>query len=306
MDQWQIARLRGWNMSSRAVGYLGPQGTWAEEAALRLADGRPLVPLPGIVAVLAAVEAGTMEEGVVPIENSIEGGVNLTLDRLAMAEDLRITGEWVLPIHHVLMAAPGSGEIRRILSHPQALAQCQHTLARRFPGAEIRETTSTARAAQEAASDPEAAAIGSARAAVAYGLQVIAEDLADHPGNATRFVRIGRESPLATGHDKTSLVFSLAEDQPGGLWECLGEFARRHLNLSRVESRPAKSRLGQYLFFLDTVGHREDREVAAAMEAIAQRSSYFRWLGSYPRADWQQGGGQIFSTVSRKSEAGSE
>lgn len=279
------------------IGYLGPRGTFTEEAALRLfsggagEDAPEFVPYRSIPEVLADVEAGRLDRGVVPIENSIEGSVALTLDVLVHEVDVYITGEVVLPIRHHLMVRPGVSlkDIEGVVSHPQALAQCRKSLDRLLPHVPQSAATSTAEAAEIVAkSDRPLAALGNRLAASLNGLVVIASDLQDLEGNATRFIAVGREIPPPTGHDKTSVVFAFGVDRPGILCRSLMPFAERGVNLVKLESRPAKRSLGDYIFFVDMEGHLEDEPVREALEETKRECAFFKVLGAYPRVDYHR------------------
>jgi prephenate dehydratase len=272
--------------AEKKVGYLGPRGTFSEEIALnfyRGVEGR-FIPYVSIDAVIRAVEAGEVSEGIVPVENSLEGSVNITLDTLAHEVDLYIVREMVQPIRHNLMVQEGTKHINTILSHAQALAQCRQYLNRHYPGAELQEVESTAAAAYRVASGAKnSAAIGSLRAAEIYGLKVVAGDIQDNPNNSTRFVVLAKQQ--AAGADtavKTSIVCQINGEKPGALYDILGEFAKRQVNLTKIESRPARTGLGLYIFFFDIEGNMEDESVRTAVESIRQKSLWFKNLGSYP------------------------
>ncbi|MBI4340365.1 MAG: prephenate dehydratase [Chloroflexi bacterium] len=276
------------------IAYFGPAGTFTEAAALKYAPQGQLLPFPSIAAAAEAVSAGQADEGVVPIENSLEGSVTDTLDLLIHGSDLQIRRELVIPIEHCLLVRPGTGQedIRVIYSHPQALGQCRGFLGHRFPQASLVPAMSTAAAAERLQQEPKgAAAIGNLRAAELYGMQVLARSIQDNAGNATRFVALGPTDSPPTGDDKTSLCFSFAEDRPGLLYAALGEFARRGINLLKVESRPTKQSLGQYIFLLDLAGHRTDAMAAQAVEALRRQVAMLKMFGSYPRYREGNGGG---------------
>ncbi len=277
------------------VGYLGPPGTFAEEALLSLigpGSGVEPVPFPSVIDCFRAVAAGDVPEALVPIENSIEGSVNQTLDQLSFAEAaIVIRAEVVHPVrHHLISREPIAAEvIERVLSHPHATAQCQHYLRANLPGAEIVAANSTADAVRTVASaDGAWAAIGTLRAADIYGCRVIAADIEDTEDNSTRCILIGRESAPAVGPGRfrTSIVCALERDRPGALLAILQEFALRAVNLSKLESRPAKTGLGRYVFFIDIEGSRErDLAVDAAITAIEEQGvARVTFLGSYPAA----------------------
>ena len=277
---------------SKRLAYFGPPGTNSEEAALAYAEreggGFELVPMPTISAVALAVAAGDVEQGVVPIENSLEGAINETLDLLIHAEKpVFIRSETVLPIEHLLLARPGTPreEITVIKSIPVAIAQCREYIAREFPDAEIEAALSTAAAVEAVMERPGAAAIASRRSAELYGAEIIDSGIEDRKPNHTRFVAVAAEDHAPTGDDRTSIAFTFAnEDRPGQLVAALQEFASRSINLSKIESRPSKVKLGTYIFLVNVDGHRLDAPLAEALAAIEQRCSIFRVLGSYPRA----------------------
>lgn len=273
-------------MSPR-VAYLGPAGTFTEAAALQYAPKANLIPCPTITAVSAAVVTGNAEEGVVPIENSLEGPVNDTLDLLIHETSLFIRRELVLAIEHCLLVKPGTREadIRTIYSHPQALAQCRRFIETHFPETAPLAALSTGAAAESVTHNNEktAAAIGTLRAAELYDLEVLAKGIQDNPSNDTRFVVLGHTDHAPTGDDKTSLGFSFDDDRPGLLFSVMGEFAKRGINLAKVESRPTKQSLGRYVFLIDLDGHRDDPEVKQALDFVRKQSSMLKIFGSYPR-----------------------
>jgi prephenate dehydratase len=272
------------------VAYLGPPGTFSEEAVARceLARGAEAVPMASIADAYDAVFKGEVESALLPIENSLEGSVGTTLDLLVQHPGPLIRREVLLPVRQHLLARPGTRleEIRRVLSHPQPFGQCARFLRARLPEASLEPTRSTADAARQvAAGEPGAAAIGSRAAADRYGLVLLAESIQDLDENVTRFVLLARTDEAPTGKDRTSIAFTLDRDRPGGLHEVLGEFARRGLNLSKVESRPIKRVVGHYVFYLDFEGHRDDPAGAEALEAVRGRVHRLHLLGSYPRAE---------------------
>lgn len=269
------------------VGYLGPEGTFTHEAALLYAKGKrvDLVEYPTIPDLIYGVDKGQIDHAVVPMENSMEGTVNVTVDMIIHEVSVYITGELVLPIHHCLLAKPGVrlDELRVVLSHPQALAQCRKFLYERLRGVELRTTSSTAAAAREVATGRrEWGAIGSKHAASVFGLDILEENIEEHNGNCTRFVVLSRQQSQPTGYDKTSIVFSV-DHKPGSLYHALRIFAERQINLTKIESRPMKTSLGEYLFLVDFEGHVRDAVVQEALDELAGQSRYFAVLGSYPR-----------------------
>ena len=279
------------------VAFLGPYGTFTEQALrtqLDLADAE-LVDCRTVPDVLDAVSAGEVELGFVPIENSIEGMVNFTLDALAFDHDLMIVREVVLDIHMCLAARPGVqlDDVKEILSIPVATAQCHRFLREHVPSADVRPALSTAGAAQAVSDDPSPhlAAIAPRVAAERYGLDVIAENIEDHDGNQTRFVVVTRAGiPAPTGHDRTALVVYQRADEPGSLISILQEFAARRLNLSNLISRPTKhGGLGDYCFIIFAEGHVADDLMADAMRALHAKQGSVKFFGSWPRADGAAG-----------------
>ena len=269
---------------SPLIGVLGPEGTFSEKAARRLSPGAEIRYFRDFEEVISAVEVGDTDLGVVPLENSLEGSVGATLDSL-LRHDVEIVGEINLRIRHCLLGRGRAEGVRVILSHPQALAQCRGYIKRRFPEAELRTTGSTSHAARLAQEFPEMAAIADAEAAGRYGLAVIERDVQDSDENVTRFAVVGRSAPAPTGRDKTSLALYLERTEPGALWEVLGEFATRGINLTKIESRPSRRALGDYYFFIDLEGHASDPQVKEALARIRERAAVTRVLGSYPRTD---------------------
>jgi chorismate mutase / prephenate dehydratase len=266
------------------IAFFGQFGAWTHAAARSaFGAGAEYRENSTISQVFEAVSSGLASFGVVPIENSTEGGVNQTVDEL-LTRKLWIKGEVVLEIAQCLMGlASDLGSIQRVASHPQGLAQCRRWLAEHLPNALQVASLSTTAAAQEAASDARLAAISSPLAAELNGLRVLVAGIQDYAENATRFVVIGKSDAPRTGHDKTSLVFSTAHSR-GALRKALEIFDRAGLNLSRIESRPAPLRRWEYVFLTDLEGHREDVAVAGALAELEQLCSTVRVLGSYPRA----------------------
>ncbi len=270
----------------KRIAYLGPPGTFTEEAALLYDKTAHFTPLPSIAAVAAAVASGMAEEGVVAIENSIEGSVNDTLDLLIHESKVQIRKELVLPIEHHLLAKPGRevSDVKVIFSHPQALGQCRHFIESCFPKAQVVAALSTSAAVEEMmASSHPGAAIGTARAAELYSAEILARQIQDQASNVTRFVVLAPTDHPPTGSDKTSLCFSFAEDRPGELSEVLNEFAKRNINLAKLESRPSKESLGRYFFLLDLEGHHEEPLISEALERVREKTALLKIFGSYPR-----------------------
>lgn len=279
------------DQSSRRVGYLGPAGTFTEEAMLTQPDLREadLIALDSIPDVLAATDDGSVDLGFVAIENAIEGTVTVTQDVLAFTSDLLIQREVVMPVKLHLLGVPGTSvnDIERIMSFPHASGQCRDYLEATLPGALLEATNSTADAARilGVEGDRSAAAIATTRAAELYGLEVLAPDIEDHPDNATRFVIVARHVvPPPTGHDKTSLVVYQRADTPGSLLGILQEFAARAINLTKLESRPTRQGLGDYCFLIDLEGHIHDEVVADALRSLKTKQKDVKFIGSYPAA----------------------
>lgn len=265
------------------VAYLGPEATYSHMAAReQFGAGTDFVPADSIPQVFEEVERGGAEFGVVPIENSTDGVVTHTLDRF-LESPLRIAAEICLDVNHCLLSKDGDGgNVRRIVSHPQGLAQCRRWIAAHHPRATLHETASTAAAAREAAQHGEVAAVASALAAEVYGLTVLAENIQDLSFNATRFVVIGPDdSADPSGDDKTSAVFSI-RDEVGILHHMLEPFAENRINLTRIESRPLKGKPWEYVFFLDFLGHRKERRVGRALAKLERSCQMLKVLGSYP------------------------
>jgi prephenate dehydratase len=277
--------------SPLVIGYLGPRGTFTEQALLTQTDLAACEPRPlaAITDVLNAVADGTVDLGFVPIENAIEGTVNVTMDTLAFDLDLLVQREVTLPVSLNLMALPGTtlADLTAVMSIPVATAQCRGWLSANVPGVRHAPANSTAEAAEliAARGDRHTAAIGPARAAEVYGLDLLATDIEDHPENQTRFVLVARAGvPAPTGHDKTSIVVFQRADAPGSLLAILQEFAARSINLSKLESRPTKRSLGEYCFIIDLDGHVADEVVADALRSVHAKQASVKYLGSYPAA----------------------
>jgi prephenate dehydratase len=276
-----------------SIGFLGPSGTFTEEA-LRSDPGLAAakrVPLQSFVHVLSAVTDGTVDYGFVAIENSIEGTVSIAMDQLVFERDLVIVGEVVLPVTQNLLGVPGTnvGEVRRVVSFPHATGQCRTWLTANLPDVEEVAATSTAEAVRHVGEerDPHSAAIGTVLAAELYGLEVLAPGIQDHIDNSTRFVLVARPDqgiPAPTGHDKTSVVCFQSSDHPGSLHGILGQFSARDLNLVKLESRPTKKALGEYCFIIDFEGHVAEEVVADCLRDLHASLRKLKFLGSYPAA----------------------
>ena len=280
---------------STTVAFLGPEGTFTEEALLSQADlaGATLVPFRSMPEALDAVAAGVADLAFVAIENSIEGTVNLVIDALVFDTELWIEREVVHEITENLLVPPGTGlaDIERVVSFPNALGQCRGWVTANLPGVEEVAANSTSEAAQIVASGrlgPGCAALGTALAAKLCGLDVLVSHVEDQPGNRTRFVVVGSPGagriPPPTGHDKTSIVCFQRSDEPGSLHAILGQFSARGINLTKLESRPTKKGLGDYCFIIDLEGHVADEVVADCLRDLHASLSSVKFLGSYPAA----------------------
>jgi chorismate mutase/prephenate dehydratase len=266
------------------VAYLGPLATFTHQAALQhFGTACRFTPARAIVDVFDEVEQGRAEYGVVPVENSTEGAVNVTLDRLSES-DVLICGERYLTIsQHLLSHARELRDVKTVLSHPQGLAQCRAWLSQHMPDVPTQEFASTAGAAEQAASDHTIAAIASDLAGELYGVPVLRPRIEDNPHNATRFLVIGRAPVGSTGRDKTSILFAM-RNEPGSLYRILEPLARGAINLTKIESRPAKRRPWEYVMFVDFEGHRDTPAVTGALAELTARTQFLRVLGSYPAA----------------------
>jgi prephenate dehydratase len=270
---------------TKRLAYLGPAGTFSEQAALLCEPQAQFLPFATVAAVAAAVGSGMADEGIMAIENSLEGSVTDTLDVLIHESALLIRRELVLPIEHCLLVKPGTtaDQVTTVYSHPQALGQCRRFLERCFPKARMEASLSTTAAVEQMMGQDGAAAVATMRAAELYKVQVLARGIQDNQNNETRFVLVAASDSPATGRDKTSLAFSVAQDRPGSLVEALKEFSDRRINLTKIESRPTKQELGKYVFLVDLEGHRTDAIVAEALEKVQALAYFFKVLGSYPR-----------------------
>jgi chorismate mutase / prephenate dehydratase len=268
------------------VAYLGPKGTFSERAALKhFGHAAEAMPSASIDEVFRAVESGAADFCIVPVENSTEGAVGRSLDLMPQTQ-MKVCGEVVLRIHHHLMAkaAPREfGDIRRVFSHGQSLAQCHEWLNTNLPHVERIAVSSNAEAARRAAEEAGSAAVAGEMAAEHYGLEILASNIEDEPNNTTRFLILGDYEPKPSGRDKTSMVLS-ARNRAGAVYEMLTPFATRGVSMTKFESRPSRVALWDYLFFVDIEGHRSDANVAAALEEVAKIAGYLKVLGSYPTA----------------------
>ncbi len=267
------------------IGYMGPDGTFSHTAALGYSKGLyELREYPTIYAVIQAVNSGEISCGIVPIENSIEGSINTTLDALAYDTDLYITDEYVLKIDQNLLVKKGTKkeDIKMIASHSSAIGQCSKFLHDEFPGAKVTAMNSTVQAALAARDgDGTTAAIGSAGGAELYGLDIMYRGCNDIDNNRTRFVVVSKTRNVSVSeHDKSSVVFTLPHE-PGSLYKALGLFETAKINMLKIESRPLKTELGKYIFFIDIEGNADSPEIYFALDNIRSRTSFYKFLGSY-------------------------
>ena len=273
----------------KRISFLGPEGTFTDHAAhIYAGDNAERIPFPEMHQVVAALEAGHVDEAVAPIENSIGGAIIDIVDYLVRSASARIKNELLLNIEQCLIAQPGTKpeDIKSVMSKPEALAQCRIYLENNLPNAERIPTPSTVEAVSNVKTgDKSAAAIGPARAAQLFQLPILAKPIQDRQNNTTRFVVLAHEDHEPTDSDKTSLVFSfMNRDAPGQLHAALGAFATRNINLAHIESRPTGEELGTYVFVLDILGHRTDPDVTAALADLSRTASFLKVLGSYPAA----------------------
>ena len=271
-----------------ATAYLGPKGTFSEDAALAHAGAdAELIPLPSIPALTAAVESGRADDAVLPIENSIEGSIHTTLDLLIHDTPLRIKAELVIPVRLFLITVPGAtlADIQTVTTHSNPLGQSRRFLERALPNARQVAALSTAAAVQQvmAGGDKSVAAIGTERAAEQFGASILARDIQDMKTNVTRFVVVGKTDAPRTGKDKTSVAFTMDADVPGSLHATLTPFAKAGVQLTKIESRPTKAWLGEYVFLVDFLGHREDARIASILDELRDYCATFKVLGSYPQ-----------------------
>lgn len=269
---------------SMTVAYLGPEATFTHQAAIRKFGSSLRYSAQRTIAeVFAEVSRLRADYGVVPVENSTEGVVTHTLD-MFVDSDLKIVAQIVMPIGHCLMSRLKRDQIKRLFVHPQTLAQCRGWIQKNFPNAEIIETASNARSAERAAAEKGSAAIAGALAAERYGLRILESDIQDNSENVTRFLVLGRQCSPPTGDDRTSLLFSIA-DEVGALYRVLSLFSRHKINMTKIESRPTKREAWEYFFFVDCDGHMQDRKVAKVLGQLSQHCSFVKVLGSYPNSE---------------------
>jgi prephenate dehydratase len=274
------------------LAYLGPHGTFTEEAARKFLSSQEvnenveLLPYPNIRTLLLAIDDHKEEQGILPIENSLEGSVNIALDLLAHEVNLKIKSEVMIPINHNLIGQPGAKltKINKVLSHSQALAQCRNNLTQFLGEFETLSTSSTAEAVciiKDKSSNW--AAIASKLVAELNDLEILASNIQDNESNWTRFIVVRHEDSPKLDEAKTSLILSPIQDRPGILYEILKEFAIRNINLTRIESRPARKMLGDYIFFIDFEGHRQEEVVAEMLKELEPKTSSLKIIGSYPQ-----------------------
>lgn len=293
--------------------YLGPEGTFTEQALRSLPAARSAdrIAYSSVANVMEAVRSGDADGAVVPLENSVEGGVAATLDALSTGEPLMITREILVEVQFALLVRPGTtvDDITTVATHPHAAAQCRRWLATHLPNADVVLESSTAHAAALVAAGASGydAAVAAPVAATTYRLSTLATKIADREGAVTRFVLLSRPGPPPppTGADKTSLVAFIRENHPGALLELLEQFAVRGVDLTRIESRPTGSALGRYCFTIDAEGHVADARVAEALMGLRRTCADLRFLGSYPRADGQQSSPRNGTTAADFAEASS-
>ena len=265
--------------------YLGPEGTFTEEAAILYDSSITRIPEPSIVRVGAAVVEDPHKKGIIPIENSLEGPVTYSQDLLINNPTLLIEGEVVLPINHYLITKPSTSveEIESIYSHPQSLGQCKNYLQAHFPEVEQIASLSNATAVTTMLSDASpCAAIGPKRTAEIYNGKIVDSKIQDQDNNETRFIILGHSDHAPTGNDKTSICISFKEDRPGSLYEVLGVFAAQSINLTKIESRPKKGAVWEYNFYLDFIGHASDEKINSLLDGLNQNTKFLKIIGSYP------------------------
>ncbi len=268
-----------------SIAYLGPEASFTYLATRRhFGTSTHSYPLATVFDVFEEVERGRADSGVVPVDNSLEGSVKMTLDKL-ISTNLRIVGEIFMPVSHCLLSTSTRIEdLQRVYSHPQALAQCQQWIRTNLPHCEVREAESTAQAAKRVVQEPTGAAIAAREAASLYGLSVIASGIEDHRSNVTRFLVIGSVKTAVTGRDKTSLIFA-GRHEPGSLLRALEPFSAAGINLTKIVSHPVKERAWEYLFFVDFLGHAEEDRVAFCLDQLEKECTFVKVLGSYPAGE---------------------
>ncbi|PNR89035.1 prephenate dehydratase, partial [Petrotoga sp. 9T1HF07.CasAA.8.2] len=282
------------DQSFKKCGYLGPKGTYTEIAAMKyFGENVSLIPLQSISDVFEMVQSKEVDFGVVPIENSVEGSVNITMDLLFEKTDIQVVGECVVPIKHFLLSYESLdlAEIKKLFSHQQAIGQCSKFIKNRLNNPDITFTASTANACEIIKDVPKSAAIGSENIVNIYNLQVLAKDIQDSKNNSTRFFIIANSERFTkiegtAKNYKTSIICSPKHNEPGVLYNMLKAFKEKGINLTRIESRPTKKQLGEYSFYIDFEGYTEDKDVKTALVKLEKMSSFFKILGSYPK--WKE------------------
>ena len=272
------------------IGYLGPEGSFTHQALSqflsRTNKKEEILSFQTISQVIDSIGSGKVKSGIVPIENSIEGSVGETLDALIRAsQKITINQEVIIPIEHCLITRiKNLNDVKKVIAHTQALSQCQAYLKRFLPEASIEPTTSNSLAVKVVSeSNNGLAAIGPKMAAEIYNVPVFEAGINDEKENFTRFVLVGTETMKPTGKDKTTIAFGVPYDKPGTLVGVLNSFSKEKVNLSRIESRPSRKTLGEYIFYVDLEAHREEASLKRALSEVASEFSFYRWLGSYPR-----------------------
>ena len=272
----------------QTIGYLGPMGTFSEEAVLKYGSAAQRIAYASIPQVTDAIESGEVDEAIVPIENSLQGAVTDVLDFLIRTKVVRIKNELAIPVNNCLIVTRGSkaGDAVVIYSHPQPLGQCRQYLSKNFPMIELVASLSTASAVEDMlSSSRSAAAIAPRRAGEIYGADIAEDRIQDNPRNFTRFIVLADDDHKRTGCDKTSIAFWFGSDKPGILHQAMGTFANRGINLMKIESRPTGESLGSYVFLADVEGHRTDKVIISALNELRNHTSELRVFGSYPRME---------------------
>ncbi len=265
------------------IGTLGPEGSFSEKAAKQWNGRAELRYYDDIQDTVAAISRSEVDCSIVPVENSLEGSITLTLD-LLMEHDLKIVGEVIVQIKHCLLSKGKMSDIKIIMSIPQALSQCRKYIKNNFKTIEVRSALSTSHAAKLASESKDIAAIASRESAYIYGLTILDENIQDVSENFTRFIVIGKNTTRATGNDKTSIIVYLEKNRPGALYDILGEFASKGIDLTKIESRPTKKNLGDYLFYIDFKGHVDDKIIRETLDKVKNKVGMLKILGSYPAA----------------------
>lgn len=273
-------------MVAETVGYLGPEGSWSQEASMRFRPEGMLKPYLSICRIVEAVEKNEIKYGTLPMENTTGGGIGETLDCLFFSKDVVIEKEVIMPISHALMSSGSFDQINTVVSHPNALSQCRSSIAAILPGAAIRASVSTAEAAKEASHDQSIAALGSLKLSEIYHLTVHRKGISDEKRSLTRFVFVGKTNSPETKKDKTTVCLSEPVKGSGALWDALGFLSSLGIEVTRIEPRPVPGQPGHYRYFLDFLGHSEDLRVKTALKGIASSGRSLKILGSYPMEPW--------------------